>query len=217
MKILNGLTLAMIIGASSIAISASQAEAAKMSQVHMGHVTKSWKDTPGKKGFLPTALAEAKIAAQHAGFAAKKTGDLGWMKTHTGHVMNAVDPSTVKKGPGKGYGVLKAAKGAAKHIGLAAKSKDASKNVKTHAVHVAASSNNTIARAMKIMSLGKKIMAAKSAAKAAPMVKQMAVLAARLTKGHDANGDGKITWQKGEGGLNAVKKHMALMAKGEGM
>jgi len=45
----------------------------------------------------------------------------------------------------------------------------------------------------------------------------MKMLAGQLLSGVDANGDGKISWKKGEGGLMEAKKHMGFMAKGEGM
>lgn len=31
------------------------------------------------------------------------------------------------------------------------------------------------------------------------------------------NGDGKITWHEGEGGLKVAQKHMALMMDAEGL
>ncbi|MGH6943296.1 MAG: hypothetical protein ACREH6_03625, partial [Geminicoccaceae bacterium] len=96
--------------------SASPPEA-NMAHVHMGHVLTSWKDTPEQKGFLPTAQAEAELAAQHAGFAASRPDDLAWMKMHIGHVMNAIDPSVEPAGPGLGYGVKRAATGVAQHVG----------------------------------------------------------------------------------------------------
>ena len=43
-----------------------------VAHAHIGHVMTKWSDTPKQWGFLPTALMEAKIAAQHAGFAASK-------------------------------------------------------------------------------------------------------------------------------------------------
>ena len=208
------LTAAAVIG---LAVSGNidTAMAKSMAHAHMGHVTSGWKDTPGKAGLLPTAIKEAQIAIVHAGLAAKKPGDLGWMKTHTKHVMNAIDPSAVKNGPGLGYGVKKAAAGVAKHIGFAAKSADASKNVKAHSVHVSTTANNTVARAEEIMALAKKVEAATSAKAAAPLVAKINMLAKQLLNGVDANGDGKITWKKGEGGLLEAKKHMRFMRKGE--
>lgn len=188
-----------------------------MAHVHIGHVMTGWKDTPGGGGLLPTAIAEANIAIQHAGFASKKPGDLAWMKTHTRHVLHAIDTSVEGKGPGKGYGMIKAATGAVNHIGFSAKSKGASGNVKAHTVHVTASTNNAIARAKEIVKIGKQVLAAGTASEAAPLVAKIKTLTGQLVAGMDANGDGKITWKPGEGGLAEANKHMGFMTKGEGM
>ncbi len=40
---------------------------------------------------------------------------------------------------------------------------------------------------------------------------------AQLADGTDANGDGKVTWVKGEGGLGRSQAHMGFMSKGEGL
>ena len=63
-----------------------------MAHVHIGHVLTGWNDTPDKMGLLPTAIAEANVAAQHAGFALSKTDDLAWMKTHIGHILHRGRP-----------------------------------------------------------------------------------------------------------------------------
>ncbi len=188
-----------------------------MAHVHIGHVMTGWKDTPEKGGLLPTAIAEAKVAAQHAGFAASKPADLAWMKTHIGHVLHAVDPSVEPKGPGLGYGVIAAAGGAAKHVGFAAESEGASDNVKAHAVHVQASAGNVVTWSKLIVRLGKKVQAASTADQAAPMVMKIQELSNRLVAGEDVNGDGKVTWHASEGGLNAAEQHMGFMTKGEGL
>jgi hypothetical protein len=107
--------------------------------------------------------------------------------------------------------------GCAKHIGFAAKGDGASKNVKAHAVHVSTSCENSVARANQIIAHGKKVLAANDAAAAAPHVMKLKILAGQLLSGADANGDGKISWKKGEGGLNEAMRHMGFMAKGEGM
>ncbi|HFD15419.1 MAG TPA: hypothetical protein ENJ38_03830 [Rhodospirillales bacterium] len=188
-----------------------------MAHVHIGHVMTSWNDTPDKMGLLPTAEAEAKIAIQHAALAMKKPDDLDWLKLHVGHVMNACDPSAVPKGPGLGYGVVRAASGVAKHVNFAAQSEGASDNVKLHAVHVATSAENTVARCREIVELGKKVMAAGSASEAAPLVARIQKLADALIAGVDANGDGNVSWEKGEGGLAAARQHMMFVMKGEGL
>ena len=191
--------------------------AKNVAQIHMGHVSTAWNDTPDGKGLLPTAMAEAEIAAFHAGLAAKKPDDLEWMKVHVRHVINALDPASEAKGPGLGYGVVKASAGTAKHMGFAAASEDASQNIKLHSEHVATSAQNTVNRAKEILELSEKVLAAGNASTAAPLVKNISGLASHLANGFDANSDGNITWQKNEGGLNAANKHIKLMADGEGM
>jgi len=188
-----------------------------MSHLHIGHVLSGWKDTPNNKGLLPTARDEAEIAAKHTGLAAKKLSDLAWMKTHTKHVIHAVDPSKVDKGPGLGYGVLKAAKGVKKHINLAAKSADASDNVKKHAVHVSMTANNTDTRAAEMLVHAGKVLQATTASEAASHVIVINKLAQQLVQGVDANGDGNISWHKNEGGLMVAEKHMDALKKAEGI
>jgi hypothetical protein len=187
-----------------------------MAHVHMGHVTTGWKDTPEKKGLLPTAIAEAKIVQTHVGLALKKPDDLAWMKTHTAHIQHAVDPSLVANGPGLGYGVVKATAGTAQHIKFAAESDGASDNVKLHAKHVQASAANVRKWAGEISAISKDVMASASASDAVAMLRQIDRLATQLTDGTDANGDGKVTWVEGEGGLGQAETHMGLMKKGEG-
>lgn len=186
-----------------------------MAHVHMGHVTTGWKDTPGKGGLLPTALEEAGIARTQVGLALRKPGNLTWMTTHTAHVQHALDPSVIGNGPGLGYGVVKASAGIAKHVIFAAESTAASANVKLHSRHVSASANNVVSWAKELVALRKKVMASSTASDAAAMLRTMQRLVSQLTKGLDANGDGTVSWIKGEGGLDQASLHMGLMRKGE--
>ena len=188
-----------------------------MAHVHMGHVLTSWQDTPDQQGLLPTAVAEAEIATQHAGFAAERPDDLAWMKLHIGHVMHAIDPSTMGEGPGLGYGVRQAAAGTAKHIQFAAESEGASDNVKLHATHVATSANNVVAWSDEILSLARQVESAQTAAEAAPLVERIKLLTQAILNGVDANGDGKVSWEQGEGGLAQAQQHMGFMKEGEGL
>jgi hypothetical protein len=184
--------------------------------MHVGHVAAAFGDTPNGQGLLPTAVAEAQVANQHAQFAAKDLTDLAAMKMHTQHVLNAIDPTVVPKGPGAGYGVKKAAQGVVQHIKAAAASSDASDNVKTHATHIATAAQNVVTWSDQIVQLGQQIDASTSASQAAPLVQQMQKLTAAIVSGTDANGDGRIGWQEGEGGLAQATQHMALLERGEG-
>jgi hypothetical protein len=183
--------------------------------VHIGHVIKAFNGTPDGAGLLPVAMEEAAVAAQHAQLAARNTASLDAMKLHAGHVLNALDPTLMPMGPGKGYGLKKAAQGVVTHIELAAKTEGASANVVTHANHIATSTRNTLKRTDQIIALAQQVEAATSADVAAKAINEMASLAAQLIPGADANGDGRIGWQEGEGGLQQADEHVTLMLAGE--
>jgi len=211
MKSSTTLALGMTLAISSLAAVANTAfGATSMAHKHMGHVITARQGTPDGKGYIPTAIDAAKVAVKHAGIAASKPADLAWMKDHTGDVLKAVAPKM-------GVGVLQAAEGAVKHINLAANSKDASKNVHVHAVHVAASSQNVANWSKEIVDHGNEVLAATDAATAAEHLKPVVMLTSQLLGGVDANGDGKTSWQAGEGGLMVAQKHMGFMVKGENM
>ncbi len=191
--------------------------AGSAAHTHIGHVINSWNDTPSERGLLPTAMKEALVAAAHANYAAKAKNDLGEMKMHAGHVRHAIDPTLEAGGPGMGYGLIKAADGAIEHITLASKSADASAMVKTHTVHVVSSLNNAVARSRLALVEAQAIYDATSASEAAPHAVEMAKLTKAGLMGIDANGDGKISWHKGEGGLKVADKHMGFMLDAEGL
>ena len=193
------------------------AQAQNVAHVHMGHVSEGWNDTPDGKGFLPTAIAEAEIAVFHAGLAVKQLDNLDWMKTHSLHVLHAIDASAVDAGPGLGYGVKKAAGGVVKHIGFASEADEATENVTLHAVHIASSANNTLARIAELVGFINTIQAASTASAAAPAAQQMLRHASQLLDGRDANGDGSVTWHEDEGGLLNTQKHMGFMRDGENL
>lgn len=213
------ITYAALAALLAVAVLAGGNLAAQQSAAHnhIGHVTDAWRDTPDGQGLLPAAVAEAEIAARHAGLAASDPSNFAGMKRHTTHVLHAVDPSQIENGPGLGYGVKRGAAGAAQHITAAANSDGASGAVQTHAVHVATSAQNTVARADQIVALAQRIARTTTAADAAPLVAELNGLAQALLSGVDANGDGRTGWQEGEGGLEVAQTHANLMKQAEGL
>lgn len=184
---------------------------------HLGHVAEEWRDTPDGKGFLPTAVAEAEVAAQHATFAARDLDDLEGMKRHAEHVLHAVDAERAHHGPGHGYGVKRAAEGLITHLQMAMEHEESTGNIRTHGMHVVTSTRNTLDRVERIAALVEEIQAAGTAAEAAPLVQELQQVSEQLLAGEDAAGDGQVSWQEGEGGLAQAEQHMELLLRGEGL
>jgi hypothetical protein len=185
--------------------------------LHLGHVMTNWRDTPSNVGFLIAAVSDANVAAVHAKLAAKTPDNLDEMKLHAGHVLNALDPVVEPKGPASGYGVKKAATGALQHLQFAVQGEGATVNIKTHATHVSASLNDVLQWTDQAIATARQIRSSTVAADAARLVTELVALTTEITDGNDANKDGQIGWQTGEGGLRQAQMHMGLMMKGEGL
>jgi hypothetical protein len=179
--------------------------------VEIGFIVNSAPDTPNKQALLALAMAEARTAAQHAQLASRQPTNVGYMKTHIDHVVNAVDPAIVGAGPGTGYGLKKAATGIIEHLEKAAAAREATGPQLAHAGHALASAQNVLERAQHIVELAERLQATSDPAVAAGIVSQVLSLADQLIAGADANGDGRITWEKGEGGLQQVDEHIKLL------
>jgi hypothetical protein len=190
---------------------------AQEAHAHIGHVMTAWPETPDGNGLLAVAQGEAAIALQHAEFALSNPTDLESIRLHSGHVLHAIDPIAIEGGPGLGYGLEKAAGGVTAHIGYAAASGDASDNVKTHAEHVAASARNVTVWSAEILRLIRQIETNGDAKHANIMAGNVKYLLVCAVNGCDANQDGTISWESGEGGLAQAEQHMQIMMRGEGI
>ncbi|MEA3247194.1 MAG: hypothetical protein U9Q74_13665 [Gemmatimonadota bacterium] len=179
--------------------------------VEIGFIVNAAPDTPNKQGLLAVAMTEARTAIQHAQLASRQPTNVAYMKTHIGHVVNAIDPAIVGAGPGTGYGLKKAASGIAEHLEKAAAAREATGPQLAHAGHALASTQNVLERAQHIVELAERLQATSDPAVAAGIVSQVVSLADQLVAGADANGDGRITWEKGEGGLQQVDDHIKLL------
>jgi len=179
--------------------------------VHIGHVVNSFSETPTLQGLLPAAMAEARIAVTHAGLAARQPTNLEYMKTHAGHVIHALDPKMITMGPGLGYGVTRAATGVATHIDMAAAAEGASPAVVMHSKHIATAARSVVERSGAALAIAQKILAATTPAEAAALVSQLTAAVEQLIAGVDRNGDGRVSWEQGEGGLQQADEHVKLM------
>ena len=89
------------------------------------------------------------------------------------------------------------------------RSEGASKGVQTHAEHVTASLADVTQWTDAAIATAQKIRAATTAAEAAPLVAELSQQTTSISNGVDANKDGRIGWQTGEGGLEQAQAHGA--------
>jgi hypothetical protein len=183
----------------------------------VGYIGTRYLDTPDKSGLIAMGMTEAKVAAQHAGFMARAPQNLQALQMHAGHVLHAIDPTTMPTAtaPGKGYGVKRAMDGVIAYAEFAAASAGVSANVKTHSVHVIAAARNTLKRADMVIAMARRIQSASSAEAASKLVGELQSLCEELVAGSDINHDGKIVWGEGEGGMQQAQDHLNLLIAGE--
>lgn len=211
-RLVNAAALAAVLAAAA----APQVYAQSAAHRHIGHVADMWRDTPDQVGLLVAAQMEAEVAGQHAALAGG-SDDLAGIQRHIVHVLHAIDASTSERGPGNGYGLIRAASGAAQHIELAAAAEDASNAVKTHANHVATSARNAVTWAEAIVEKAGMIAAATDMESAKAMADEIVAMTHAILSGMDADGNGRVTWQEGEGGLDQAATHLRLMKEAEGL
>jgi len=183
---------------------------------HIGHVGDMFNGTPDNVGLLAAAQAEAEVAAAHAGYAAGSE-DLAGIQRHIVHVLHAVDPTTSERGPGRGYGLARAANGCAQHIGMAGGSDDASDAVKAHSNHVGTSCSNVAMWAESIAEKAAEVAAASDMAAAKALADEIVAMLDAIVNGTDADGNGRVSWGEGEGGLAQAATHLRLMKEAEGL
>lgn len=215
MRVVRGISAGVAAAAVMVA-AAAPAHAQNAAHAHMGHVAQEWRDTPDNMGLLPTAVAEAAVAKQHASLALNNPDNLASIQAHMGHVAHALDPNATEGGPGKGYGLIKAAQGAAAHIGMAGEADVASDNIKTHSAHVKASAENAAMWGEMALEKAQEAMATDDVERARALAMEVAEITAAIADGMDADGDGSISWGEGEGGLAQAARHLELMQAGEG-
>ena len=169
--------------------------------------------TPDGKGYLPMAEAEVQTALVQVTLALRKPDDLEHMKTQAKAAWHAIEPGRIKEGPGRNFGVKKAAQGIVTYVTAAGKSPDASEKVRSYARWVATSADNVIKRSDRIADLLGKVTRMKTAKNAARVMRLVRRMCQEILLGKDTNKDGKVSWKKHEGGLAQAKHYTTVMLR----
>ena len=212
MKVLTMILLGLGLTAPVQEEAASEASGPSPAEIHLSHVMKSMNGPPDRVGLLEILEAETAVAVQHAELMASDPADLDSMKRHAAHVGHAIDPASQEKGPGKGYGLEKAAGWVEKKSVLMSRSEGVTDSMTTHSAHVRASAANVAGWAKMALAEIEKIAAAETAEVAAASASRVRELVSWIENGTDADGDGRVSWQEGEGGVAQVRQHLELLA-----
>ena len=190
-----------------------EAGAGPMAMAHVNHVAKSWMETPRQVGLLTIARSEATVASTHADLAVQRSGDSDWVKMHAVHVKHALEPKG--KGPGKGYGLIKAVKEVKQHIKLAIASEDTSDAVAFHGEQIMMSADSVLARIETLDALANQIIEAPRGTDFTLQAEEMSDLTSKILLGDDINGDGNINWEENEAGLDQALSYLEYLQEKE--
>ena len=152
----------------------------------------------------------------HANFAVGDLSNLAAMQRHAGHVLHALDPAEGARGPGLGFGLIRAAEGVATHVELAAGADGASASLRRHAQHVATVARTVAERAEEAAAVARRLQAAPSIRRASPLVAELRLLMYQISEGGDLNRDGELSLD-GEAGVQQLEAHVYLLLVGEGL
>ena len=197
---------------------------------HIGHIMDMAPNPPeGLEGlgYLQMAQEESESAIAIMSLVTPATANRLQMRLAARQVMRCVEreaaPVVFMRGDPEGhcgrvwFGIRPAAAAIVRHVQLAAESPGASQAVQTHANHVIASANNIISRSDAIEDLVRQVFEEDDVDAERPMLVRIGEIVSQLLPGVDANGDGSIGWQEGEGGVDAIRQHMELMQTAAGL
>ena len=135
------------------------------------------------------------------------------MKAQAKAAWHAIEPGRIKEGPGRNFGVKKAAQGIGTYITAAGKNPDASEKVRSYARWVATSADNVIKRSDRVADLLGKVTRMKTAKNAARVMRLVQRMCQEILLGKDTNKDGKVSWKKHEDGLALAKHYTTVMLR----
>jgi hypothetical protein len=209
------LAIAVAVALSPAGMAEGQARQSTQALTHFSHVATGFSGAPAGRGLAVTAAIEVNAAMRFANVATGHPTDLAAMHAAVRNVRYALNPSDGSQGPGLGFGVTRAAEATATHMGLALKAPDASETVRKHGPGVVSAAQALTARAKAMSDLCARILAATSAADAAPLASELRTMALALDLGSDANGNGRVDADAVEPGMNQLEAGVYAVLEGE--
>lgn len=155
----------------------------RQSDPHLDRILVSHGDVPAKQGLLFSAMQDAKVAVQNAGFAVA-ADEPAEAKDRISNVLHVIDPSfpgtpTVTASgiaafwPGTGFGLRRAVEGIADQARAVGSRHAAREQVVAQAGQVASCAEGMLGRVDRTVSLGQRALAAGSTAEMAPLLAEI--------------------------------------------
>jgi len=197
----------------TMAVSAAAfGQGASIAHIDLMRIWRQGEGTPAREGYLPLARDEARTALLHANQAIDAVGDTARLNAELGKVVNALNPEHEPRGPGKGYGLMRAAVGILAQMQVAASRPDASANVKAASQFIIPAADHVAQLSRDARLLADEVRA--NPGQPAEKVTQLRDHIADAINGRDEDGDGQITAP--EAGLTQITRKMADLLKAEG-
>lgn len=181
------------------------------------NVTRGGPGTPGNVGYLTLAEAHINAAAVPVDRALLEGGPLSAVQRHIRDVIRAIDPSSGESSPGARAGLLHSVAAIGANIAVARELPGASTNLQNQGKRVIEASDNVIEWTQHLLELGELATRASTIDDAKEVAGRMRRQLRDIRDGKDADGDGQITWRKGEAGLAQLREHVEFLAKAEGL
>lgn len=181
------------------------------------NITRGGPATPGNVGYLTLAethLAEAAVSVDRA---LLEGASLSAVHDHIRDVIRAIDPSSSQSSQGAKTGLLHSVAATNANIAVARALPAASANVKNQGKRVIEASDNVIDWCQHLLEVGELATQTTSIEDAKEAAGRMRRLLRDIRDGRDADGNGRITWRRGEAGVAQLRKQVEFLAKAEGL
>jgi hypothetical protein len=169
--------------------------------------------TPGGRGLLDVAIAEARTALAQAVLAEKAAGDLAAMRRYGAAILHALDPAQQASGPGLGYGLRRAVQEVILEIQATA-SADSRPDIARLTPRALTAAQEVLGRTVTLVGLAQRLQGSSDAAQAATLSRQMRETAAAVLAGPNFTLTRTPRAQITAGGLHAVKATLAIIIAG---
>lgn len=201
---------ALILGSQGFTVSAQSTRADSI----VRSLSEFAEETPGNEGYLTIAETEATAALEHVALALSEPGSLDAIRVHLGHVDFVYSPAEGEAGPGTGYGLRSALLNVRESIQALLKSRGTPGSVREHADHMQASFANVYEWwSMSYAPLREGLRSRDGRDAVRAHAGRLEELLERMVNGVDADGDGTVGWQEGEGGLAQMRQHLTLLSE----